>query len=586
MALRLRWKVSGAYAALIVLLAAGLGIYVEHAAEARMTARLRASLLADCRLVRVVAERAGMPSADLPGTVHDLASAAGIRITLIRPDGHVVADSHGSPNRMELHDTRPEIVAARTTGVGWGIRHSATLNSDMLYVAETPGPDRLLVRTAVPLADVRQAALSMRHAIAAGAALGSLLAILAGFWLSGGLTRSLGELTAAATRIGAGDLATRVHVASGDETGQLARALNAMAADLAGARGNLEQTAARLRSILAQMADGIVVVAPDETVQVLNPAAGLLLDTDPAQALGKRLSEVVLNYDLTELTRRALRLRTLARGVLAAGTESPRSLAAAATPIESEEGQLAGAVVSLRDISELQRLQQVRQDFVANAGHELRTPVAAIRSLAETLAGGAINDPAAAPRFLSQIVTNTEDLARLLDDMMTLSRLDTAGTREGPRGVNVRAALERAVARLGPQADSKHTQVTVAAPEDLEAWCAEDNLMAALVNLIDNAIKYTPDGGTVEVAAEAVNGHVQLTVADDGPGIPEAHRQRIFERFYRLDKGRSRALGGTGLGLSIVKHAVESESGQVWVEGSATGGSRFVIILPAAPAGS
>jgi len=231
-------------------------------------------------------------------------------------------------------------------------------------------------------------------------------------------------------------------------------------------------------------------------------------------------------------------------------------------------------------MAQIEHIQQVRQDFVANASHELRTPVAAIRALAETLNSGAIHDPEAAPGFLGQIVQNTENLSRLLDDMLTLARYESveAAARRGP--LSVADAMAQAAARLGPQADAKSISIGIQVPPDLQVFCREESLMEALVNLIDNAVKYTPESGRVSLAAAAINSHVQLTVTDTGPGIPAAHRQRVFERFYRVDRARSRALGGTGLGLSIVKHAVEGEGGEVWVEEGPEGGARFCIVLP------
>jgi len=262
-------------------------------------------------------------------------------------------------------------------------------------------------------------------------------------------------------------------------------------------------------------------------------------------------------------------------------TGDHRHVAAATSPVEGEEGQVVGAVASLRDITEIKHLQLVRQDFVANAGHELRTPVAAIRSLAETLQSGAISDREAAPRFVEQIVENTVRLEHLITDMMALARMESAPAALAPNSINVRRLMETTLERLEPQSDEKGLHVSIDVPEDLTVWGQEDSLAAALVNLLDNAIKYTPAEGRITLEARRVNGTVELVVADTGPGIPYGDRERIFERFYRVDRARSRALGGTGLGLSIVKHAVEANRGKVWVECPDEGGSRFIIQVPA-----
>jgi len=584
-----------------------LGAYVEPVVQRRMEGHLRDQLAGECRLVR--AALAAQPSEALEPTVLRLAAASGARLTVIAPDGRVLADSQAEPAHMDPHNTRIEVVDARRTGLGWSIRHSATLGQDMLYVAESSGPEAPTIRAALPLTRVRAASASLRRAISAAAVVAAALAVLVGAWLARSITGPLGEVAQAARRVGEGDLAARARVTTEDEVRDLAQVINAMAGSLATARAGLEQSAAHLHSILTHLADGLVVVGPDETVELLNPAAALLLAVEPEGDLGHglgpvgqvagpatqppaglathathHLAEVVRHYELVDVVRRALRLRTLARAEVLTGDQPPRTIAAAATPVEGDDGELLGAVMALRDLTALQRLQQVRQDFIANASHELRTPVAAIRSLAETLNNGALRDPEAASRFLGQIVTNTESLATLLDDMMALTRLEDVQHRSQPEALGVQELLAAAAQRVAPQAEDRGTQLEVEAPSGLEVWCAPDDLLTAVVNLVDNAVKYAGEQSRVRLSGERAGDQVLISIADNGPGIPEADRERVFERFYRLDKGRSRALGGTGLGLSIVKHAVESNGGRVWVEAAAEGGARFVVALPTPPA--
>ena len=582
MRMKLKWKVAGAYAALIAALALCLSLYIERRAEDRLTEGLRSQLAIECHLARRLLATQTGPAAE--ARAKELTAATGARVTMVAPGGQVLADSEAVPATMEPHDTRPEIQQARQLGVGWAIRHSMTLGVDMLYVAESTGPDRPTIRLSMPLAEVQSATRDLRHTVLMAWGLAALVAILLGAWLTGGITRSLGDLALAARRIGNGELSARAHVHSGDETQDLADALNSMAEGLSSARADLERSAAHLQAVLAQMADGTIVVAADETVQLFNAAAGKLFTTDPAAAVGRRLSEAVHSYELVELSRRAIRLRTAVWDEVLAGDGTPRVLAAAASPLAGDHAEILGVVITLRDVSELKRLELVRRDFVANASHELRTPVASIRSLAETLQGGALGEPALAQRFLGQIVTSTANLGRLLDDMLALATLEAAEERPAPQSLDVRAMLREAAARLGPQATEKHITVETDAPAGLAVWCSEQSLMAALVNLVDNAVKYTPEGGHVILGASPANGQTQLTVTDTGPGVPEADRDRVFERFYRVDKGRSRALGGTGLGLSIVRHAVEGSGGRVWLEAPPEGGTRAVVRLPATPA--
>jgi two-component system, OmpR family, phosphate regulon sensor histidine kinase PhoR len=570
-------KLAGGYAALIIALVAGLGFYVEQEAWRLGMDVSRRDLAARATAVRAALE--GKPPAQMASVARRLEQQSGARITVVAPDGRVLVDTDADAATMEHHDTRPEIVDARATGAGWALRHSSTLNTHMLYVAQSEGPGLPIIRLALPLHALDEASAAVRREMLLWALVAGLLAVAAGIWLAAGITAPLRQLTRVARRLEQGDLSGRAHLSRRDEVGDLAAALDAMAEGLAASTARLEEGAARLGSILAQMADGLIVVDPDERVRVYNPAAGRMLGAPPEQALGRPLSEVALHYDLIEFVRRAVRLRTAVRGHVTTAADQPRTLAAVVSPVEAE-GRGLGAVVSLRDITEVQRLESVRRDFVANASHELRTPVASIRSLAETLEGGALKDPEAGRLFLAQIVTNTESLERLLDDMMLLARLESPQYHPAPRALDLRAALTATAARLAPQARSKHIDVTVELAEGLVAWCAEDDLMAALVNLVDNAIKYTPAGGRVELAAAAAGDRVRIDITDNGPGIPEADRKRVFERFYRVDRGRSRDLGGTGLGLSIVRHAVDSSGGEVWVEAAPEGGARFSVVLP------
>lgn len=579
MALNLRWRIAGAYVALIAALLLGLGLYLREAYRRDVRRASVARLADECGLVREVIGAAGDEKA-VEATVRRMAAAGRMRITIIAPDGVVLADSQADAGSMSSHRARPEIDQAVREGLGVAIRGSTTVGQELLYVAQSVGPVEPIIRLAVPMGDVRRDWATRGRCITIAGLVAMLIATVLAVRLSASTTRAVADMARIARRLGEGDLTARAHEAAGGELSALAGALNSMARNLALSQEQQQRSTAHLRSILAQMSDGILVLSPDEVISVFNAAAGRLLGTHPEAALGRRLSEVAMDYEVQELARRTLRLQTPGQARLGSGRDTDQAVVAAATPVTSPGGELIGVVIALRDMAQIEHIQQVRQDFVANASHELRTPVAAIRALAETLSNGAIDDPEAAPGFLSQIVENTENLSRLLDDMLTLARYESVEAGAQRSLLSVSDAMARAAGRLGPQADAKKIGIDIRVPPHLQVFCREDNLMEALVNLIDNAVKYTPEGGRVSLAAEAINSHAQLTITDTGPGIPAAHRQRVFERFYRVDRARSRALGGTGLGLSIVKHAVEGEGGEVWVEEGPEGGARFCIVLP------
>jgi two-component system phosphate regulon sensor histidine kinase PhoR len=334
-----------------------------------------------------------------------------------------------------------------------------------------------------------------------------------------------------------------------------------------------------VQAILRHMSDGVLLVDSQLRVAMCNPAAARMLGFDPETAVGQDVLRLSGIYDLADALQRTSQLSSTTEVEFMTRHGEERIIQASVTPGGGQRPGQQWVVAVLRDVTHLRHLERVRQDFVASAGHELRTPVAAIRSLAEALAAGGLSDPETGPEFVRQIIDNTERLERLVDDMLELARVETVAHRE-LCPVHVKSVIEKAVERLRVQAESAGLRLVVSVGDDLWARGDGEDIETAIVNLLDNAIKYAADGGSVEIEAAADDGEVLIRVVDHGPGIPLAERQRIFERFYRLDKARSRQMGGTGLGLSIVKHAVEKMGSRVWIEDTPGGGATFVIALP------
>jgi two-component system phosphate regulon sensor histidine kinase PhoR len=581
MRITLRWKMALMYGALVVALTAALGASIEGAVRERMTEALQETLRSQCLIVRNIitgGERTRTP-AEMDAEAKFLGGELSERVTFIAADGKVLGDTEHDPLTMENHNTRPEVVEARASGSGSAIRRSDTLQIDMLYVAVTD-PSGLVVRTALPLTYVESASAGLRRAVLLAAIIAAALGLIASAWLAGTVTRSLGRVAAAARRVARGDFEAQARVSSRDEVADLAGVLNSMTRDLKDRIDREQETAQRLRAILVQMADGVIVVGTDEKVELLNAAAEGFFGVSAERAVGRRISEVAIDYELADLATRTLRLGVPASTEIRVAEPQERALAATASPIELQDGRPIAAVIVLRDLTEARRVEHVRRDFVANASHELRTPVAAIRALAETLEAGALTDPVAGPNFLGQIVSHTTSLTTLLDDMMQLARLEGTEQRLKPKHTAILPMLTRAAERLQPQAEAKRVVISISAPKGLELYADPDGLQGAIVNLMDNAVKYTPAGGRIMASAEAEGDRVHIRISDTGVGIPPEDLERIFERFYRVDKARSRALGGTGLGLSIVKHAVEASGGKVWAESEPGKGSTFSVLLP------
>lgn len=580
--MRLRHRILLAYAALFALLGSGLALYSRSVVARHVVAQERQALTA---LARVAMDF--LLSADVPRTREALqpkakafAQKAAVRVTVIAPDGVVLADSEHNPATMENHGLRPEVVVAHRDGWGWAVRHSATLGVDMLYVAQADAAREYVLRLAKPLSEIRQLNAHLFYALLAAVVAAALAGIATSVRIAGGLADSLARLARVARAIGSGDLSARATIHARDEAGELAEAINEMAARLQRDGAELAQRTSQVQAILMHMTDGVLLVDSQGLLVMANPAAARMVGFDEQTAVGRPVLYATNNYDLAEAVQRTLQLGTVTEAEFVARDGDERIIHAAAAPAEGEPGWQRWAVVVLRDVTRLRHLERVRQDFVASAGHELRTPVAAIRALAEALAAGALSDPSAGPEFVAQIVENTDRLQRLVDDMLELARLEAV--REEPQPVNVERVVGKAVERVEPQAEAAGVRVYAEVAENLVVLGNEEDLETALVNLLDNAIKYAANGGSVEIVPQREDNEVLIRVIDHGPGIPLAERQRIFERFYRLDKARSRQLGGTGLGLSIVKHAVEKMGGRVWVEETAGGGATFVIALSSA----
>lgn len=394
------------------------------------------------------------------------------------------------------------------------------------------------------------------------------------------LTTASKEIRGVVGRMVVGDFSARTRLAGGDDLAEAGQALDRLAASLETTLAELHRERAVQGQILEGMQEGVLVLDRDGRVVMMNPAfrAMLLLGTE---AKGKLLMEVVRHADLHEIVNRARERRTTALGEIDLPGIKPRRLLTHATAFAGEAGGLLAVFV---DVTDLRRLESLRRDFVANVSHELRTPVTAMRSAAETLRTSALYDPdvAVAVRFVDMIERNGERLQSLIEDLLELSRLESKEFRIKKEEVELPVVASIVVGLFRERAEKKGVKLAVAIEEDVGVIVTDQRALEQVAaNLIDNAIKYCPTGATVTLAAQKVPGAVRIIVRDTGHGIDPKHLPRLFERFYRVDAGRSRDVGGTGLGLSIVKHLVEAMGGQVTVESEVGKGSAFALTLPA-----
>jgi len=569
---------------------ASMALYVTPILERRVVESLRAGLLTSARLLEDALRPprgATRPPAELRHLVERYAATVGARLTVIAPDGSVLADSAHDPETMENHATRPEVATALAGGPGSDIRQSRTLDVPMLYVAvPLGGPDRPggVIRLAMPLTAVSHAAAEVRRTVIAGAALAVALSLGFAVFVTRRITRPVTRMRVVARQMAQGNLAQQVRVTGDDEIAELGEALNQMAAALRAKMAALETERAEVAAILDGMVEGVIALDHRGRTLLMNPAARRILHVPPDEAVaGRALLEVVRQKALADVAEGARRAAPGAPSSheIELGPPIGRVLRAhaAAVPLAGPE---AGTVLVLHDVTELRRLERVRAEFVANVSHELRTPLTAIRGYLETLLEERLEEPAHARRFLAIAHTHAVRLGRLVDDLLQLSDVESGRAVPVPTRVALReatalvtATFEREVARRGLQLENR-------VPADLAVRADPDRVSQILVNLVDNAVKYTPAGGRIAIRAERRDRWVETAVSDTGIGIPPRDLPRISERFYRVDKARSRELGGTGLGLAIVKHLVHAHGGELAIESEPGSGTTVRFTLPAA----
>lgn len=563
------------------------GLFVRERVRRMSEEEARAALtrMAEAFDVQTAPLRAAGDRAALGDLVKRLGAAQDVRVTLVDRDGTVLAETDSDPAVMVNHGDRAEIVAARPGAPGWAIRRSGTTGAEFLYVA-VRAADGVAVRTASPLPRLEEHLVRLNEELALGLGVALLFALALGLAISGRLTRRLEEQIAAAERVAAGDLAARVEVRGDDELDAMGRALNRVAERLAAQIDELTARRKEIADVFDSTADGLVAINADDVVTHVNPAAARLFDA-PADAAGRPFWETVRDASLPDLVARVRAdLKPRETDLTLERPPPRRELEARVSPIHAPDGGYAGAVVAFRDVTRLKKLEQMRRDFVANVSHEMKTPLTSILGSIETLQNGASEDSEASKEFLAKIDRNARSLAHLVTDLLELSRIEAGGVQFSPEPIAVADVVAEAVAAATDKAREKGLTLDVdAPPESLRVRGDPELLIRALVNLLDNAVAYTPSGGSVSVSARAAGDRCEIVVADTGIGIPASDLERVFERFYRVDKARSRSLGGTGLGLAIVRHVAERHGGVVRVRSEEGRGSTFTLSLPRFDAG-
>lgn len=583
MKLRTRLFVAAFAIATVSLLLAGA--LVSLSLQRQLSERVERELVAQAQLVaELVARRGAAPTmAELDGEADALGLELGARVTLVAPDGRVVGDSAedgAGLAAMENHGARPEIRAARERGVAVARRYSTTVEQDLLYVAlPVSHPSVGFARLALPLTAVDEQLAAVRRATVIGIVLALVGALVLAWVTSTAMSRRVRDIAAVARRYADGDLSPPLRGYGNDEIGTVARALDASVHELGSRLGELSRRRVLTDAILSSMAEGVLVVDVGGHVRMANDAVRAMLGFG-ASPVGRHYLELVRTPEIAHQIARAIEDGESTRREVSLNADPPKALLASTAALAAEGGgERQGAAVVLHDMTEFRRAEQVRQDFVANVSHELRTPLTAIRASVDALLDE--GESAAGRRFLDIIARHTLRMDRLVSDLLRLARLDAGQETLNLVSCPTAALFAAAETEVLPLLEEKAMRVmTRIGPGAGAIEADQSKLHDVLKNLLENAARYAPPGSSVELAAARQDGGVVLTVEDRGPGMPDADLTRVFERFYRVDRSRTRDPGGTGLGLAIVKHLAGLHGGAAAAANRSGGGAVFTVRLP------
>ena len=584
---RLLWKLYPSYAGVILV---SLVAVTWHSTVAMRDFYHRESereLSALARLAEAYVSRQfdSLDAAAVDGLCSQIGSLISARVTVIRRDGTVLGDSDEDPGRMENHANRPEVGAALRGETGVNTRYSATLRMRMMYVAVPltgDGAIAAVVRTSRPLIRIEATLSAIHHRILSVGAIIAVLAAIVSLMVSRHLTGPLEGMLVAAKRMALGDLVSRIPETDSEELSGLATTMNQMAVQLANRIDSLTRQRNELEAILSSTVEGVLAVDREQRIIKMNDAAASLFGLDPEGAHDTSLIESIRSSVLQDQVARALASGEATREEIVLHNGGERFIQSQAAAIRDARGESIGAVIVLHDVTQLRLLESVRREFVANVSHELRTPITSVKGFVETLLEGAMDHPEDAQRFLRIVARQVDRLQAIIEDLLLLSRLEHC-PEQTPADREMRpleGLLKSACEFCGAKAAAKGIDLHFACDPALRVYVNARLIEQAVINLIDNAINCSEPKAQVRVEAEERGQAVAIDVHDDGCGIPEVHLERIFERFYRVDRARSREAGGTGLGLAIVKHIARSHGGAVTVQSTLGVGSTFTVTLP------
>lgn len=581
-------KISLAFFGLILALTLVLWFLLASIMQNAYTETTREHLIENAEMVSqiIIATEAIEDGEQLQEWVSNFDAPIEMRFTVIDDAGEVIADSENDPAAMDNHRNRPEFEAVLESGDEYGetIRYSETQDLSMMYIA-TPlvrdGETVGAIRTSLSLQIIDQAMNRLWVSLTLILGIMLVLTTIAGILIARSITKPIGRVMDVTRRLSEKDYSSRVNTKVSGEIGELATAVNTLASSLQRQMTEIQENEQQLTSIMSNMVSGVMLVNQNGRVELINSAMEKFFSQHSENIVGQPFDKVGEGIGLGELIRRVLEDNRKVHDEVHSYYPEERIMDAHLAPYYGQGWQKKGVIIVLHDITDIRRLEKMRSDFVANVSHELKTPVTSVKGFSETLLSGEVKDEATGRQFLKIIHDESQRLDRLIRDLLNLSKIERKEIPLNIDRVDIAELIHETAVTLEGPAEQKQTQLVLPGedrPVMLEA--DRDRLRQIILNLIANGINYTPEGGTVRVSLRENLYEVRLIIADNGIGIPEESLDRIFERFYRVDKARSRHSGGTGLGLAIVKHLIESHRGQIEIESTEGEGTTITVILP------
>ncbi|WP_271398491.1 two-component system histidine kinase PnpS [Salinicoccus roseus] len=585
---RLWFRIASAFFILILVLIFILGFFLAALLKNAYTDMTRNHLVENAEMVTqlIVASESYGEREQLQELIQNFEQPIQMRFTVVDTEGVVLADSENDPAEMNNHFNRPEIqdVLEQDEAFGESIRYSTTQDFNMMYVAlplvsegETVGA----VRTSLSLGVIDDAMNRLWFSLSIALGLMFLIAAIASTMLARSITRPIDSIMNVTSRLRKNDYSSRVNTEAKGEIGDLSQSINALAASLQRQMKEIEENEQQLTSIISNMVSGVMLVNQDGKVELLNSAMERFLSQHKGNLIGQPYEKVGERFALSPHIHAVFETNEKVHEEVHSYYPQERIMDAHLAPYYGQGWQQRGVIVVLHDITEIRRLEKMRSDFVANVSHELKTPVTSVRGFSETLMSGEVTDEETTKQFLKIIHDESQRLDRLIRDLLNLSKIERQKMPLNLETLNMTALVHEVSVTLQGAIEEKRTRLVLPDPsKDVYLQGDEDRLRQIILNLVGNGINYTAEGGTVTVSLKENVEKVRLIIKDDGIGIPEESLPRIFERFYRVDRARSRHSGGTGLGLAIVKHLIESHHGEIEVESREGEGTTFTVILP------